>query len=89
MNLAMETLVGILIFVIVLIVLLIFIDIPTETGNQMNSQQKLRSCCRAYIQNGCPDSLGSIQCSSKNLDELRVENGFDVNQTKRFCGCPS
>lgn len=88
MNLAMEKLVAILIFVIVLIVLLIFIGIPTAMGGQINSQQQLRSCCQAYIENGCPNSLGNIQCGTKTLDELIVDNGLDVNQTKKFCGCP-
>lgn len=88
MNFAMEKLAGILIFVIVLIVLLIFIGIPSVMGGQITSQAELRSCCKAYIENGCPDILNSIQCGKKNLDELASENGLDVSQTKKFCSCP-
>jgi hypothetical protein len=86
MNLAMEKLVAILIFVIVLVVLLIFINIPNVMGVQINSQQELRS--QAYIENGCPEALNTIKCGSKYLDDLTIENGLDVNQTRNFCGCP-
>jgi hypothetical protein len=95
MNLTFEKIVAVIIFLIVLVVLIIFTQIPKTFGNQINLQQELRRCCQAFIASGCPDNFPSIQCNSESLYKVVGEVGLvdstgqpDINKTKQFCNCP-
>jgi hypothetical protein len=96
MSLSIEQIVMLIIFLIALVVLIIFAQIPNVFGNQINLQEELRRCCQAFIASGCPTTLfPNIQCNSKSLSILVKEVGLvdsvgnpDINQTRRFCNCP-
>lgn len=98
MNLALEKIIAIIIFLIVLVVLLIFVGIPKVFGGQVNKQLDLSRCCQAFIARGCPiDRVpNDILCGNETMDQLVVDVGLidaggnpDVNQTIRFCNCPN
>ena len=95
MNLALEKIIAVIIFLIILVVLIFFTDVPRVFGIEMGLQQELRKCCQAYISHGCPDSFPVIRCNSKLLQDVTREIGLvdingnaDINKLKEFCGCP-
>jgi len=95
MNLALEKVIALIIFLIILVVLIFFTDVPRVFGIEMNLQQELRKCCQAYISHGCPDSFPAIRCNSETLETLAKKTGLvdqlgnaDIDRVKEFCGCP-
>jgi len=88
MDLPLQKIVAVIIFLVILAVLLFFAEVPKVFGTEINLQQELRKCCQAYISHGCPDLFPAIRCNSKSLPDLVSELGLSVEQTKEFCNCP-
>jgi len=98
MNLAMEKIIGLIIFLIILVVLIIFTNIPRAIGEQIDKQQELRKCCKPYVGNGCPrfaltdySNITNIICDQNvptSLEDLVAEQSMSYDSLKIFCNCP-
>ena len=94
MDIAIEKLVGLVIFLIILLVLIIFLLIPEALGKDIGLQNDLRNCCRAYVTRGCPEFTYSVEiayiaCSNdRNLADLVNQYNMDYNSLRSFCECP-
>ena len=97
MNLALEKIVALVIFLVVLVVLIIFTDLPRVFAGQINSQQEIRKCCGAYTGNSCPffdiptsriSNITAINCGKTLLYNLVVESNMSYTSLKIFCACP-
>jgi len=88
---------AIILFLIVLVVLIFFADIPRVMGGEANLQQKLRQCCRSYIAHGCPyfdstdySSISGIICDEKTfetLEDLVNKTNTNCDSLRIFCVC--
>ncbi len=97
MEFALGKVVALILFLIVLIVLIFFSNIPVLMGGEANLQQKLRQCCRSYISNGCPSfnpsdysNISNINCDEKtfeSLEDLVVRTNMTDDSLKIFCFC--
>ncbi len=93
----MGKIVGLIIFLIILVVLIFFADIPRVMGGEANLQQKMRECCRPYIAHGCPgyhsldySNISGILCDEKTLETLEdlvVETNTNDESLRIFCMC--
>jgi hypothetical protein len=93
MNLAIEKLVAVVIFLIILLVLVIFTGIPEALGRQVGLQGELRDCCQAYVARGCPSFSNpetdlNIYCNNKNLGKMVSDFNMDYDSLRTFCNCP-
>ncbi len=95
MDLPLEKIVALLLFLIVLVTILFFSELPKAFGTEISLQQKLRKCCQGYIAQGCPDFFPTLRCNGINLEDLVLEVGLvdmagsaDISRTKEFCNCP-
>jgi len=98
MNIAIEKLAMIVIFLIVLVALFVLLFSGKIQIDFLLTGSKLRDCCQTYRANGCPDRAGAaIMCKDdewfldivdeSNLDPLGSSSHATLNQTKMFCGC--
>jgi hypothetical protein len=94
MTIAIEKLIALVLFIVVLIVVLIFTGVLKTSSDQIGSQEVLRKCCSAYVSNGCPSydlsspsAINAIFCDSTTLDKLVVKNNINYESLKYFCGC--
>ena len=95
MSIAIEKLVALVIFVIILLVIIIFIGIPEALGKDVATQNDLRNCCRVYVALGCPEfsdpgtDLQYINCGSdRTLGELASQFSMNYDSLISFCNCP-
>ena len=94
--LAVEKLILIVIFLIVLILCLYFLfGIGKGTADQLLLQNQLRSCCGKYRAYDCEFSMASsIQCSDDSIETVDslayklnlIQNG-NPEQLNKFCAC--
>jgi hypothetical protein len=95
MNLAIEKIVAVVIFLIIMLALIFFTGIPEALGKNIGLQHELRQCCQAYVARGCPSfsnpriDLGSIYCDEEtSLGELVGELEMDYDSLRTYCNCP-
>lgn len=86
--LAIEKLILIVIFLVVLVVSLILLfGIGRGTADPIVLQNELRQCCGAFRASGCIDT--TLDCSGNTIDSIRIKLNIDDEQLKKFCNCPT
>ena len=91
MEMSIETMVGILIAIVILLAILIFLDIIPVRGQPLNAQGRLYLCCQKFLANECNEGV-SITCDEdtfETVDELRAKLDLEWDDLKRLCNCPN
>jgi len=89
---AINKLVLIIIFLIILIVgLMLLTTFVLPYGLNFDLQNQVKECCQNYRAYGCPrnenDILGITCPNGKNLHDLKQQLGMSANATAAFCNC--
>ena len=87
---AIEKIVLIVIFLIILVVCIyLLVGNVKPAGEQIDIQNRIRDCCILYRANNCPTdlNLNPIICNGSDLGEMITEVPMTVYQLKLFCNC--
>jgi hypothetical protein len=87
--LAVNKLVLLIIFLVILLAILYFLFVFGKgTGDSLLLQNELMQCCGYYRANGCTNAGVFCDKNYNTIDDIRNKLSMSTDQLNKFCKCP-